>query len=113
MCLSFPVGMMAASYGHPARLSTREGAQLPDRFLCLDSSCWIDPAHVAEARRRRNPQLAVDPVVLYTPLAFGEGGADWLADALAPRARKPLGDVNVQAPATSVELPGGRVMAPA
>jgi uridine phosphorylase len=60
-------------------------------------------------RRRRNPGLTIDPVVMYTPLAFGEGGADWLADALPAVSRTALGDVNVRAPATSVELPGGRV----
>jgi uridine phosphorylase len=109
MDLPFPVGMMAASYGSMAGLSTKRGVHLPDRFLCEDSSCWIDPAHVAEARRRRNPDLSVDPVVMYTPLAFGEGDADWLADALHPEAREALGDVNVRAPATSIRLPGGRL----
>jgi uridine phosphorylase len=82
---------------------------VPERFLCDDKSCWIDPSHIAESRRRNNPDLSVDPVVLYTPLAFGEGDADWLADALAPEERRPLGVVNVRAPATSVRLPGGRL----
>src|SRR5437868_3865575 len=75
---------------------------MPDRFLCDDASCWIDPEMVAV----RRPELRVDPVLLYTPLGFGE---DWLANALQPLSRRPLGDVYINAPGTSVELPTGRL----
>ena len=54
----------------------------------------------------RRPELRVDPVLLYTPLAFGH---EWLADALNPLSRRALGDVYINAPGTSVELPGGRL----
>jgi hypothetical protein len=81
---------------------------MPDRFLCDDASCWIDPDHIVTGRKHRGLEQPVEPVLLYTPLnGFGDG--DWLADALQPLSRQPIGDVNVRAPATTVELPSGRL----
>src|SRR6476646_6122461 len=75
---------------------------MPDRFLCDDASCWIDPEMVAA----RRPELRVDPVLLYTPLGFGD---NWLDEALRPISKQPLGEIYVRSPGASLELPAGRL----
>jgi uridine phosphorylase len=81
---------------------------MSESFLCSDTECWIAPGVVAEARRRRRPQLAegLAPVLLYTPLDFGEPGTNWVVDTLGRPAR-PLGEVAVKASGAIVDLPGG------
>ena len=87
-------------------MSTRVESGVSDRFLCDDADCWITPEEVAEARRRRYPELALAPVVLYTPLDFGQAGTNWVVDALGLPAR-PIGSVAVKAEGVTVTLPNG------
>src|SRR5687768_3623109 len=81
---------------------------MSERFLCSDAECWIAPSTVAEARRRRRPEMAdgLAPVLIYTPLDFGEPGTDWVVEALGRPARR-LGEVAIKASAALVDLPGG------
>src|SRR5262245_41024361 len=83
---------------------------MSERFLCSDADCWIAPSVVADARRRRRPELAdgLAPVLLYTPLDFGAPGTNWVVDALGRPARS-LGEVAIKASGAIVDLAGGPI----